>query len=456
MKITPQDIIDKEFRVKFRGFDMAEVDVFLEEVAENLFRLSEENTLLNEQVTALRQDLEAAAGRGGAPRGLDEFPGELADILEDLRQDSATMRAELVALKQDRQSFDAFREKLEKTVASVRETAALITSRPPDELPAGLAVSLEGFKLNTEAVAAELAALKEERRAFDALRKNFEEVARAAQKQVSSMTPQQGQAPIPAGLGETLDDLKLNTEAVAAELAALKEERRAFDALRKNFEEVARAAQKQVSSMTPQQGQAPIPAGLGETLDDLKLKTAAIGAELAALKEEVGAFSGISVQIKDDLQKQLSAHFAGLEAKLSGLSSMSAPAALKTKDSPPVPGKKEKLAVAEIIHEPESQDEDTRLPDYQKDADASSGDGSLEFLSEDDILDVDKLRGIFQSVLDENIRDGHENREGDDDSADLLFLEDDFIDDDHEPEVTFSLDENDSEKKQNYHKPKPV
>ena len=30
MEITLQDIIDKEFRVKFRGFDMAEVDAFLE------------------------------------------------------------------------------------------------------------------------------------------------------------------------------------------------------------------------------------------------------------------------------------------------------------------------------------------------------------------------------------------------------------------------------------------
>ena len=47
IKITPQDIIDKEFRVKFRGFDMAEVDSFLEEVAENLFKLTEENTVLN-------------------------------------------------------------------------------------------------------------------------------------------------------------------------------------------------------------------------------------------------------------------------------------------------------------------------------------------------------------------------------------------------------------------------
>ena len=67
MEITPQDIIDKEFRVKFRGFDMAEVDAFLEEVAESFFKLTEENTLLNEKVLALQEDLETVDSM--APQG---------------------------------------------------------------------------------------------------------------------------------------------------------------------------------------------------------------------------------------------------------------------------------------------------------------------------------------------------------------------------------------------------
>ena len=78
-------------------------------------------------------------------------------------------------------------------------------------------------------------------------------------------------------------------------------------------------------------------------------------------------------------------------------------------------------------------------------------------MSEDDILDVDKLRGIFQSVLDEGTSDVHDSREGDDATADLLFLyDDDLMQDEHEPEVTFSLDENEADKKQNYGKPKSV
>jgi hypothetical protein len=70
------------------------------------------------------------------------------------------------------------------------------------------------------------------------------------------------------------------------------------------------------------------------------------------------------------------------------------------------------------------------------------GDDELEFISEDDILDVDKLRDVFQSVLNSSISDTTDSRDDDDTSADLLFLEDvSLIEDEHEPEVTFSLEE---------------
>jgi cell division initiation protein len=41
MNITPLDIQSRQFRVKFRGFDVKEVDAFLEQVAEALRTLSE-------------------------------------------------------------------------------------------------------------------------------------------------------------------------------------------------------------------------------------------------------------------------------------------------------------------------------------------------------------------------------------------------------------------------------
>jgi hypothetical protein len=162
-------------------------------------------------------------------------------------------------------------------------------------------------------------------------------------------------------------------------------------------------------------------------------------------------------EIKKELQEQLTAHFAGLDAKLSTISTMDASAVMKSKAPTPVPGQKGALLAAEIVEEPEGRGEDTRLPDYREEDDAAFAGDDLEFLSEDDILDVDKLRGIFQSVLDEGTSDVHDSREGDDLTADLLFLDDDdLMQDEHEPEVTFSLDENEADKKQNYGKPKSV
>ena len=375
MKITHQDIIEKEFRVKFLGFDKAEVDDFLNTVAENFFDLVEENTLLNEKVLALQQGLET---RGGlASQGQVELPAELGNILEDLKQDTASIGAELVALKQERQTFDSLKKNLEKVIAAVEESGAATAARPELEIPADLVDTLAEFKRNSGAIAAELTALEEERQAFDSLKKNLEELISSARDAVPQEAPPQGQVEIPAELSKTLADFKQGTESLAA--------------------------------------------------------------ELTALKQELGAIAGIRREIKQELQEQLSSHFEELAAGISAASATVPPAAPIPKAAPPAPGKKEKLLAAKIIEEPEPQEEDTRLPDYQEEDDGAIED--LEFLSEDDLLDVDKLRGIFQSVLDDGVSDGHESREGDEATADLLFLEEDFIEDEHEPEVTFSLDE---------------
>jgi len=379
-KITPQDIIDKEFRVKFRGFDMAEVDIFLEEVAENFFKLNEENILLHEKILALQQDLET---RGAlAPQGPIEFPAELGNLLEELKHDSATISAELGALKQDRQTFDALRDKLEKVMAGLDESRTEMTSQPQAEFPADLAETLAEFKRNAEAIAAELAALQEERQALASLKINLEEIIASAREAVP-IAPGPGSAAIPGGLDKTLESIIQGTEN--------------------------------------------------------------LGAELTALKQEVSAITGgVRSEVNNELQELLAMRFDALEAKLSGGSGLTEHAAQEPAAAP-APEKKEKLAAALI--EEEKFEEDTRLTDNEE-QDEGPDDSNLEFLSEDDILDVDKLRGIFQSVLDEGLSEGHASREGDEASADLLFLEEDFIiDDEHEPEVTFALDENETENK---------
>ncbi|MGB9711313.1 MAG: DivIVA domain-containing protein [Thermodesulfovibrio sp.] len=58
MRITPLDIQQKQFKVKFRGFDMDEVYSFLELIREELEELLKENSMLKEKVVILENQLE--------------------------------------------------------------------------------------------------------------------------------------------------------------------------------------------------------------------------------------------------------------------------------------------------------------------------------------------------------------------------------------------------------------
>ncbi|HFQ80257.1 MAG TPA: DivIVA domain-containing protein [Desulfobacterales bacterium] len=59
MTISPQDIQSKQFHIRFRGFDVDEVDGFLEQVAEHYLMALEEKRLLSEQVETLRQEMKS-------------------------------------------------------------------------------------------------------------------------------------------------------------------------------------------------------------------------------------------------------------------------------------------------------------------------------------------------------------------------------------------------------------
>ena len=364
-KITPQDIIDKEFRVKFRGFDIAEVDSFLEELAENLFKLTDENTTLNEKILALQLDLEAAGSV--VSQGQMELPVEIENILEDLKQDIIAISADLASLKQDKPSLASLENNLKVAVTALQEAAREV--KP------------------------------------------------------------QGQLDIPADFLNSLVTFQQGAETVAAEIEALKEDRQVFDSLKSSLKEIISSAREAAVSMAPQQ-QVEIGADLNKTMADFTKESETIRTDLAALRQELGTISEIREDIKKEVQELLASHFKELETKLSSLGD-------RTGAAPPK--KKEKLLAAEIIEEPEGKEE-AAIQDYKGYDEDFTEDGALEFLSEDDILDVDKLRNVFQSVLDEDLRDSHESPEGDDVTADLLFL-DDLLEDEPEPKVTFSMDE---------------
>jgi DivIVA domain-containing protein len=381
MKITPQDIIDKEFRVKFRGFDMVEVDTFLEEVAEIFFKLNEENTRLNEKVLTLQENMDS--GDMIAPQGQMELPAELGNFLEELKQDTAAISGELVSLKQDRSLFVSLEKNIKEAVASLQKATSIIPTQSQTELPADLSSIMEEFKKGSKAINAELVALKEDRHALDSLKKSLGEVISSAKEAGPAMTPQ-----IQAESGN-----------------------------------------------------------LAKTLDEFRQGTETMGAELASLKEEVGSIQQIREEIKGELKELFKSYFDDLDAKLS----QATPAAISADPKPEAATagvKKKPLPAAIIKEKPDDLPEDTRLPDFAEQDETFDDD--LEFLTEDDLLDVDKLRGIFQSALDGSTSDTPNSREDDDGlSADLLFLEDDIMEDEHEPKVTFSLDEENVDKKSN-------
>ncbi|MBW2569535.1 MAG: DivIVA domain-containing protein [Deltaproteobacteria bacterium] len=54
MKTTPLDIQQQKFKVKFRGFDIQEVDRFLEQIAEAFESLQRENEIAREEISRIK------------------------------------------------------------------------------------------------------------------------------------------------------------------------------------------------------------------------------------------------------------------------------------------------------------------------------------------------------------------------------------------------------------------
>ena len=72
MRISPLDIRQQQFTVKwFRGFDIHEVDAFLDDVAEDYETVLKENAQLKEQVATFEE----------RSRGLNEREKALQDTL---------------------------------------------------------------------------------------------------------------------------------------------------------------------------------------------------------------------------------------------------------------------------------------------------------------------------------------------------------------------------------------
>jgi cell division initiation protein len=63
MKITPFDVHQQQFQIRFRGFDIREVDAFLERTADLFDELKQENENLKVEIQRLRQQIQGHLDR---------------------------------------------------------------------------------------------------------------------------------------------------------------------------------------------------------------------------------------------------------------------------------------------------------------------------------------------------------------------------------------------------------
>jgi len=97
MPLTPEDVSNKRFTpVRLReGYDMGEVDQFLDEVEAELARLTKENDDLRSKLSATDGGTSAIAMPGKAPEKAEEAPEKAPDKAADEAPEKAASRDSL-------------------------------------------------------------------------------------------------------------------------------------------------------------------------------------------------------------------------------------------------------------------------------------------------------------------------------------------------------------------------
>jgi cell division initiation protein len=141
VRITPMDIREQQFTVKmFRGFDVQEVDTFLEDLAEDYETLLKENQLLKEQLQAME---ERARGLEERERALQETLVTTQRITEEMKE-SARREAALLVREAELRG--------EKTVQAAQTSEAAIQAqvtalkRMRRQLAEGLRTTIEMYQ----------------------------------------------------------------------------------------------------------------------------------------------------------------------------------------------------------------------------------------------------------------------------------------------------------------------
>jgi cell division initiation protein len=155
MRVTPADIRQQSFTVRFRGFDPQEVDAFLEDVAADLEAALKDNALLREQLAAMEERTKGIAerekllqetlvtthrlaedmrevSRREMEQHLKESERQREEILDAARADEARVRREVQALRQARQQLI---DEMRAAIDTARRWMADLQSDAPAPAP---------------------------------------------------------------------------------------------------------------------------------------------------------------------------------------------------------------------------------------------------------------------------------------------------------------------------------
>lgn len=151
-KITPLDIQQHQFRIKFRGFDIREVDLFLEQVAGSLEATEAEGNGLRDEIRRLNQELRGHREREDAfKRAMFSSQQTIEQMKENARKEAeliiadAEVKAEkilnrahnrLSQLHSDMTELKRQRAQIEVQIRSVLEAHSKLLEIGKEELAA--------------------------------------------------------------------------------------------------------------------------------------------------------------------------------------------------------------------------------------------------------------------------------------------------------------------------------
>jgi len=112
MRITPLDIQQKQFPIKFRGFDVEEVYAFLEVVREEMEELLRENAFLKESISRLEEQVKENRDMEGTLR---ETLVTAQQMVEDFKN-NARKEAELIQREAELKAETMIEEAQERVI----------------------------------------------------------------------------------------------------------------------------------------------------------------------------------------------------------------------------------------------------------------------------------------------------------------------------------------------------